>query len=913
MLDLRLRKEFQGKRLKGTAIDLQKSAELPAAAHLEITYPSTDVLTAIEAIGPAQGRPVVLIGDRGQGKSHLMAVLHHALHEPAAARAWLGEWAARLGQPRIAALPLREPMLVITETLHRQSYRLLWDLLFQKHPHGAYIRGKWEGLGRKKSEVPSADLLMELFEHTPTALVLDEFQTWYDGLVDDAKSKPAAWAFTFIQLLSEIAEAHPERLLLVVSVRNGQNEAFKQLQRNHPRLVDFKSGRVRGDRLRLLLHRLFENRLNIPDAQIGAALDVHTSEQFRLRDTPGSEQEKVRQELIASWPFSPRLMELLEDQVLVATSAQETRDLIRVLADLFKRRGATSPVLTPADFHLDDEESGIVSLLDSLSNDLHSRLRQKAQRNLSAVAGAVSSRDVPHLSEIVGSLWLRSLAVGNLAGAEPRDLHLDITRGSKVDDNSFELELNTIVENSFNIHKEGAKLIFKEEENPLAKLLSHAKNDRLFAEGDKKGVDRTLLGKQVLYVLGGGEDAANRTFRIIALGRDWTRSPWEGVDESDHPDRWDDRIPVVVLPETPERLDSTLGIWLKERLTRRRNTVRFLLPRAGSTNLYEDRNLLVLARAVVLAAEWKRTDSAYAALFTNYQNQLRAILKKRFDRFAVLATWNYQNPGSCTFSVEALKKEGAEIPGAIDAQVKENLFIPEDFEELVLAAAQESQSVGKLLAELQEPRPNGAECIPWLGETQVKEKLVRLTAQGKVAINLRGMSILQRQEDETEEEAQRRMRGKVGTGRYLDETLIQVPQAVPTAGGGTPPTTNTGGSGGGRRGGQPPVEPEATPAEPRQETDEGADDDDYEGEEFDEDSIFDDERPSSTTRCSADSPTSALNLLAKVSEEWGISVGTKVNSVSLSIETLTGAQLNALLKALPPGTYKLDLVREDEG
>ena len=42
-------------------------------------------------------------------------------------------------------------------------------------------------------------------------------------------------------------------------------------------------------------------------------------------------------------------MHLLEDQVLVATEAQDTRDLIRILVDLFKNRGDKSPVITAAD------------------------------------------------------------------------------------------------------------------------------------------------------------------------------------------------------------------------------------------------------------------------------------------------------------------------------------------------------------------------------------------------------------------------------------------------------------------------------------------------------------------------------------------------------------------------------------
>lgn len=84
MLGLNLRREFQGQRLRGTAIELANenntgATQVPAAEFLEITYPSSDLLKALEAIGPDQSRPVVLLGERGQGKSHLMAALFHAL------------------------------------------------------------------------------------------------------------------------------------------------------------------------------------------------------------------------------------------------------------------------------------------------------------------------------------------------------------------------------------------------------------------------------------------------------------------------------------------------------------------------------------------------------------------------------------------------------------------------------------------------------------------------------------------------------------------------------------------------------------------------------------------------------------------------------------------------------------------
>ena len=393
-------------------------------------------------------------------------------------------------------------------------------------------------------------------------------------------------------------------------------------------------------------------------------------------------------------------------------------------------------MLTAADFRLDDDASGIGALLDSVSNEHHRSLRAKAQQNIISVTEAVPNHAslAPHLQEIVGALWLRSIAVGNLAGAEPATLQADITRDKAIDDNAFQVELATIVENSFNIHQDGPRLVFREEENPQAKLMACARNDKLFSDGS----DLAQLAKEVRYVIGGTEEVA-KTFRVIALPKSWLTDPWSTLDEAEQPERWDDRLPILVLPEEPDNLDQRLGRWLKDHLQKRRNTIRFLLPRSGSSNAFQDRDLLVLARAEMKAQEWSGQSPEYKKLHTKYQGELRDILKKRFDRFAVLHRWNFADPSQCLFSVESLKKQGAQIPEGIEEALINDLFVPEDFEDLVLEAAGDNSAVGKLLRELQEPRPAGQDCIPWLGETSMKERILRLCARGKVAINLRGL------------------------------------------------------------------------------------------------------------------------------------------------------------------------------
>jgi len=913
MLGLTLREEFRGKRLKGTAIELSNdtntgATQIAAQEFLEITYPTHDLLKGIEAVGPDQGRPVVVIGERGVGKSHLMAALYHAVNDETSTGAWLKSWATTLGDPQIGNIALRSGMLVVGESLHRQRYKFLWDLLFERHPHGTYIKGKWEGMGAAKTDIPSDTLILELLQHTPTMLLLDEFQTWYDGLTNTKQYPWKNWAFNFIQILSEIAKDRPDLLVLVISVRNGGSDAYQQVHRVNPVAIDFKAGgnaeRIKQDRRRMLLHRLFENRLQIPEANIRPLVANHVAEYFRLLDVPPSEQERQRKEFIESWPYATHLLRLLEEQVLIATDAQDTRDMIRILANLYKSRGEAVPVLTAADFRLDDDASGIGALLDSVSNEHHRTLRAKAQQNITSVTEAVPTHAslAPHLQEILGALWLRSIAVGNLAGAEPATLQADITRDNALDDNAVQVEMATIVENSFNIHQDGPRLVFREEENPQAKLMACARNDKLFTDGS----DLSQLAREVRYVIGGTEEVA-KTYRVIALPKSWLSDPWSSLDESEQPERWDDRLPVLVLPEEPDKLDERLGRWVKEHLQKRRNTVRFLLPRSGSLNAFQDRDLLILARAEMKAQEWSGQSPQYKKLHTKYQGELRDILKKRFDRFAVLNRWNFSDPNQCIFSVESLKKQGAQIPDAIEESLINDLFVPEDFEELVLEAAGDNSSVGKLLRELQEPRPAGQDCIPWLGETSMKERILRLCARGKVAINLRGMEFLQAQPGEDEDTAWKRLRPKLSyTGRQLDEVSLLEPSAVPTTGGATPPTPPPSGDPSGGlfgNGGTPPVGDTGgitTPGgiTPPPSTGGG---------------IFGGAATTGgTPRVSLHSPpTSPLNLIGKL-EGWGIGPATQANEVSIKVSAATGAQLKELLKKLPDGmTFELTLEKEE--
>jgi len=90
-----------------------------------------------------------------------------------------------------------------------------------------------------------------MFAEQKTALILDELQTWYDGLHDEPGpegKKRLRWAFNFIQTLSELAEDRPDLFCLVVSVRDNTTDAFQQIHRKGPVVIDFKGETAREDR-----------------------------------------------------------------------------------------------------------------------------------------------------------------------------------------------------------------------------------------------------------------------------------------------------------------------------------------------------------------------------------------------------------------------------------------------------------------------------------------------------------------------------------------------------------------------------------------------------------------------------------------------------------------------------------------
>jgi hypothetical protein len=190
----------------------------------------------------------------------------------------------------------------------------------------------------------------------------------------------------------------------------------------------------------------------------------------------------------------------------------------------------------------------------------------------------------------------------------------------------------------------------------------------------------------------------------------------------------------------------------------------------------------------------------------------------------------------------------------------------------------------------------------------MKERLLRLCAKGKVAINVRGMEFLQTNPGENEDTAWRRLRPKLSlTGRHLDDVFVMLPSAVPATGGTTPPAPSPGGTPSGDGAPPTPGMPDPTPGgspTPTPGPTPGG--------------IFGGDGGTTKPRTPLSNPaTSPLNLIGKI-ESWGIGPATRVAEVSIKVSAaqgshITGAQLKELLKKLPEGmSFELNLEKEDD-
>ncbi len=135
-----------------------------------------------------------------------------------------------------------------------------------------------------------------------------------------------------------------------------------------------------------------------------------------------------------------------------------------------------------------------------------------------------------------------------MRGAEPHDLQIDITRAEEDRRQCIRGRTRPDRRQQLQHPSVGGRLLFRQEENARAKLLSYAKNNKLFREGEHAGKDIEHLAEVIQNVLG-GDTRSQPSNRVLMLKTHWQSDPWSDFDERYHPKTWDDkRLNILVLP-----------------------------------------------------------------------------------------------------------------------------------------------------------------------------------------------------------------------------------------------------------------------------------------------------------------------------------------------------------------------------
>ena len=371
-----------------------------------------------------------------------------------------------------------------------------------------------------------------------------------------------------------------------------------------------------------------------------------------------------------------------------------------------------------------------------------------------------------------------------------------ISANGIIDDNEFRLQLGLLVENSVNIHNDLNNQLywFEQSKNTKTEVRVAAKNDNLWAANADPNNRLNHPGKDVEWLIKTlrkcfVSEATQAPSDVIILGPHWRNDPWIDVEEHQQPAKWQKLVSLVVPGafNGNAQINAEMGKWLKERVSKRRNSVRFLI-QDGDKDIFADHEMLFAARCSYLCSnEAWGSSPEYRALRSEFDKPLMETLRSRFNRFAVLRKWDYQNPSQCEFDIEHLEYLGVDAPGNVEDAIEKNVFDLTEFRQRITNAAKEGFKIGEVFED-QLLEPGLGDVLAFLGEQKTLSHIQEMAAQGMIAMNVDG-SWYRKEAGQTTEVARTYIRSK--TSRVGCELARILLGTVDAAGGGGVVTTPT--------------------------------------------------------------------------------------------------------------------------
>lgn len=552
-----------------------KERESSAQFMLDITYPTEPLRLALAAASEkltgsrAQGC-FVFEGGYGTGKSHALLALYHILNSPKEGREWLRHWKVRLTFPK-------GTRALISHVLD-EGPELLWEPIF--------VRAGATHLLGQVGDYPKRAVIDELVGEQPLVILLDEIETWYEGIVDESRK---ARSLAFLQLLSEAASKPGSTLLLGTSSLGRSRDVRSVLNRVNPFRQDLS---ISQEKDRIVHFRLLE-KVNGRAAQgtITRYINVYRKAQAQLASVLAP-LEDYRERMRSYYPLHPELVDVAFDGYGRSRNYQNTRGVLYLFAAALRKKAEQRDLLLVSD--IDPEDPEIQADLLQLDPVILERCVSDIRR-----AGRVELS-----KEVLTTVLMHSFKPEESRGASEADVVLGTL--------TPERNINTITGSLGQLHddvayylwpRNGRYVIGEKERIPV--VVNTRAQMRLAEEGDEEAINRLrevildTIGGDDVYVLPYDQVPDNRGFKIVASVKH--------LSDEELRDFYFDRE------------------W--------RNVIALVTPRGGDISL--DKDVVIKAMRLLVCDELRgEVDEATKADLAEYRKRqaddLRIILDQRF-------------------------------------------------------------------------------------------------------------------------------------------------------------------------------------------------------------------------------------------------------------------------------------------
>jgi hypothetical protein len=282
-------------------------------------------------------------------------------------------------------------------------------------------------------------------------IIFDELEQGIRCLQEPYKSQNIA----FLQMLSEWANQTSD-VTLCASLYGDADEPGATLKRVPCCRVQFRQA---TDRVRVVLHRLFGN-YDLLNPNIAAPVVDSFINAWQRQGRVG--QDTYRSQFLASYPFTPELVDLLLERVPARGGFQNVRGALGFLGNLVRLTHKKTDAIAPGQASLGDRE--VITRLADL--DVSGDLLRKAQKNYEEL------KNQPLADEIAAAVLLYTVTgpKGTRNSGCTRDELIRSVLRPDTDINDFEQTLVSFGRFAANFHSTEGRYYFDPEDQPEAKV-----------------------------------------------------------------------------------------------------------------------------------------------------------------------------------------------------------------------------------------------------------------------------------------------------------------------------------------------------------------------------------------------------------------------------------------------------------